>query len=104
MTDRPELITRDMVLSALKDEKFYRTMPEFLMLKPKLAVMGVDTGNGCAGCRGRTIAKNIMTDFLVTLSVLDDSALARLKNYYKVGKLMFNAHDPRTGAYITKII
>ena len=104
MTDRPQLVTRTMVLDALKDDKFYKTMPEFLTLKPKLQMMGVAGDSGCAGCRGRTVAKNIMADFLTILSVLDDSALARFKSYYGVAKLMFNAHDPRTGAYMTKII
>ena len=103
MTDQPVLITRNMVLDALKDAAFFKSMPEFLTLKPKLDTMGAQIG-GCSGCRGRTIAQNIMADFLVTLSVMDAAAVARLKAYFKVDKLMYNAHDPRTGAYVTKIL
>lgn len=104
MTDRPTLVTRTMILDALKDDKFYRAVPEFTTLKPKMQVMGAENGGGCSGCRGRVVAHNIMADFMSTLSVLDNAAIERLKQYYKVDKLMFNAQDPRTGAYTTKIV
>jgi len=103
MTDQPTLVTRTMVLEALKDASFFKTMPEFLTLKPKLEVMGAQVG-GCAGCRGRTVARNITADFLTTMSVLNDAAIGRLKQYFKVAKLMYSAHDPKTGAYTTKIL
>lgn len=101
---RPVLLTRTMILSALKDDAFFRSVPEFSTLKPKLQTMGAQVSSGCAGCRGRKIAKNIMADFMSVLSVLDDMAIGRLKAYFGIPRLMFSVHDPATGAYRTKVI
>lgn len=101
--DKPELITRSMIVSALQDDAFFKLIPQFTMLKPKLKVMSIETG-GCKTCRQKTSAANIMTDFLHILSILNTDSVEKLKKYFNVDRLMYNAHNPKTGAYETKII
>lgn len=105
MTDiSPTLITRSMIMGALKDDAFYKCMPEFSTLKPKLSTMGVKLGGGCSGCRERKVAQNIMADFLSVLGVLSADSVARLKGYFGIQKLMYSLHNPKSGAYVTKIV
>ena len=104
MTDHPTLLSRAMVEAALKDEKFFKKMPEFITLRPSLQTMKAATNHGCSGCRGRAVTNNITAAFLAVLSTLNDSAVQRLKRYLGIKKLMYSAHNPRTGAYDTKVI
>ena len=102
MDDSPKLITRGMVEGALRDDAFFKQVPEFLTLKSKLSVLE-KASRGCCGSRTRA-AKNLLADFLSVLSTLSDASIGKLKRYFGVSKLMYTAQDPRTCAYKTRII
>jgi len=100
MSNMPALLSRTMVLQALGDPSFFRALPEFAGLQPKLRTMGVDLQRrGCKGCRQRRVEQNVFRDFLHILQTLDAEALARLKQFFGVSALMITTRDAKTGAF-----
>ena len=102
----PRLLSRQLVLKALADPAFFKRMPEFSGLQPKLRTMGIDMNRrgGCKGCRQRRVEQNVFRDFMTVLGSLSPDALVRLKQYLCTDQLMTTLRNKETGAFETKTL
>lgn len=99
------LLSRAMIMAALGNQAFYRAVPEFASLQPKLKTMGINlNGGGCSGCKERRVQQNVFSDFLTILGALDAGALARLKQYFGIERMMVTLRDTATGGFVTKVL
>jgi hypothetical protein len=91
---QPTTVTQALVNKAMSDPRFFAEMPEFLPLSIKLkTVVQPPIGRGCSSCQKRRLVQNIFLDFMNILSSLSPDALARLKQYYGIPAIIFNARD-----------
>lgn len=76
------------------DTNFFNAMPEFIPLSVKMKVINAAPGaRGCGSCRQRRVIQNTFQDFMHTLGALSPDACVRLRNYFGVPAIMFNARD-----------
>ena len=102
---KPVLLSRQLVVRALADQQFYKQLPEFSSLQPKLRTMGVISHKGgCRGCRERRVQQNLFGDFLIVTKGLDQNGIERLKRYLGAERLMYSSRSTTTGGYETKIV
>jgi hypothetical protein len=99
MSDRPEMISLQMVNRALTDPRFRKLCPEFASVKApeKKAV-------GCGRCGSSGAQRSQTANFFSVASGLDAGALARMKSYFGVSKIMLNSRDVRTGVVSLKVV
>ena len=104
-TVRPTIVGAQMVARAMADSQFFNQLPEFIPLLTKLraAKIPVRTG-GCGACHQHRLAVNTYQEFISTLSVLNEDGQRRVKAYFGIPSLMYNARDPVTGRIALRII
>lgn len=72
------------IARAVADENFFRLMPEFSVLRAKMATMKASAmaNRGCSSCRHTRQAMSVSGDFMSIVPTLSDDGKARLKRYY----------------------
>jgi hypothetical protein len=95
-----------MVARAMADSMFFNLLPEFIPLQAKMRAAKTlpSPHRGCGACHQRRLAVNVYQDFVYTLAILGDDAQRRMKQYFNVPALMFNARDAVSGRVALKVI
>ena len=82
--------------AAVSDENFFRMMPEFSVLRVKMATMRANSKKGCTPCRKRREVASVSADFMSIVDTLSDDGRARLKKYFGVDGIRYTKVDRPT--------
>ena len=84
------------VAKATSDDNFFRAMPEFAVLRVKMATMRANSKKGCTPCRKRREVASIAGDFMSILPTLSEDGKTRLKKYFGVDGIRYTKVDRPT--------
>jgi len=89
---------------AIRDDEFFKKLPQFLPIKAKIATMHTDlkTKKGCSSCQKRRIQINIERDFAAIASSLDPASGKIFKDYFGAQRMLMHAVNPTTHAAYLK--
>ena len=97
---RPKALSQQTVTKLAQDENFYKSVPEFNVLKPHVEVLtkAVKQG-GCRSCKKRRMEYNVMVAFIQVLSKCPPEALNRFKEYIGASTVQYHGYNQQKGTY-----
>ncbi len=98
------ILSQALVDSWVSNPLFFKSMPEFNVIKAQKDAYDAPATKGCSSCKKRRQTRTVFNNAIAILLSLNPAALQRLKTFTKVTQIQYRGLNPITKQYEVKIL